>query len=149
MLALAPGVWPSIKLTVYVAEPRCFALFRMVEATGPINRNVAFSTVESCSAFHTATPGNAAKLEQTVEYWAIVSDIVFPLLFGILFHVIRRNLRQKINVFVCVELAHFLFGGRLCSLGNGLSFSSVLDYCKAFRGLYINFHFFVEPVVHD
>lgn len=87
-----------------------------METTSPIDSDVAFFAVQSCCAFHAATCTDAAKLEETIEDWAIVSDIVFGLFFRIPLHVIRRDLLEELDIFVCMELCHFVLGCRFCAL---------------------------------
>lgn len=49
--------------TVDVAKTTSFALFRMVQTSGPVDCDVAFIAVEPCRAFHAAARADAAKFE--------------------------------------------------------------------------------------
>lgn len=88
----------------------------MMETTSPIDRNVALATVQTRSTLHTAATRDTAKFEKTVEDGAVVADVVFALLFGEIFHVVRRNLGEELDVFIGVELTHLGFRRRFRSL---------------------------------
>ena len=101
---------------IKVAESRCLRLFRVVEATRPVDGNVAFFAVKPRGALHRATATDAAKFKQTIENRTVVTDIEFDLFLGKQVGVFRRHARQKVNVLVRMELAHFLFRSRFRAL---------------------------------
>lgn len=103
-------------LTVDVTKSARFALFGMVKTASPVNRHVTLLTVESCSSLHTPTRTDTAKVKEAVEDRAIITHVVFSLLFGIIVHVIWRDLAQEVDVLVGMELGHLEFGGRFCAL---------------------------------
>jgi hypothetical protein len=106
----------AMKLTVNIAKPRCLAFLCVMQTPSPIYRDITFSAVEPSGPFHTAATRNSTELEQPVKYWTIIADIVFSLLFCILFHVIWGDFREEIHIFIGVKLAHFLFCCRFRSL---------------------------------
>jgi len=60
----------------------------MMEPTSPIDCNIAFSTVQSCSTLHTTTSTDTAKLEKAVEDRTIIADVEAALLFLEVLHVV-------------------------------------------------------------
>lgn len=96
-------------LAIYVTETASLAFLSMMQPTRPVDCNVAFLPIQSCSTFHGSASTNPTKLKQPVKDGTIVSDTVFVLFFLILFYVIRRDFLQEFDVFVCVELGHFVF----------------------------------------
>jgi hypothetical protein len=98
-------------LTIDVAETTSFALLRVMQATRPVDCNIALSSVQTRSTLHSASSADTAELKQAVEDWTIVSNVVFALLLGEVIHVVWRDLVQKLNVLVRVELRHFVLGG--------------------------------------
>lgn len=100
-----------VRPTVNITETACFALFRMVETSGPVDGNVAFISVKTRSAFHAATGTNSAKLEKSVKDRTVITDVIPALLSCKPVHVVRRYFAQEVDVFVGMELRHFKFGG--------------------------------------
>lgn len=80
----------------------------MVKATSPVDGNIAFVAVQSCGAFHAATSADSAELEETVKHGAIVSNIVPALFLREVVHVVGCDLGQEVDVFVGMELGHFV-----------------------------------------
>jgi hypothetical protein len=87
-----------------------------MKTSSPINSDVAFATVQAGSSFHATTSADTTELEQSIEDRTIVSDVVFALLFGILLHVVWSDLGKEVDVFVSVELCHFMLSSRFRSL---------------------------------
>lgn len=99
-----------------------------MEATSPIDGDVAFSAVQSRSALHAASSADTTELEQAVEDRTIVTDVVFSLLLAKVVHVVGSNALEEIDVFVGVELGHLVLGSRFGA---------------------VDFQVLVETVVHD
>lgn len=106
----------SRALTVDVTETAGFALLRVMQSAGPIHSNVAFSSIETRRTLHGTSSADPTELKQAIKHWAIVSDIVFTLFLRKVVHIVWRDLVQKFDVFVRVELRHFVLGGWLCAL---------------------------------
>lgn len=87
-----------------------------MQAASPVDGNVAFLSVETRCALHTAAGTDAAKFEKAVKHGAIISDIVFALLSHIAIHVVRGDLLEEVDVIVGMELGHFAAGGRFGAL---------------------------------
>lgn len=87
-----------------------------MQAASPVDGNFALLAVQSRRALHAATCANPTELEQSVEHWTIISDIVFALLFTVRLHIVWRYSLQEVNVVVGVELCHFVLGGWFRSL---------------------------------
>ncbi len=104
------------ELTVDVAEPAGLALLCVMQTSGPVDRDVTLATVETSGTLHAASCADAAELKQTVKDRTIVSDIVLPLLFRVVVHVVWRDSLEEVDVFVCVELGHFKLVCRLRTL---------------------------------
>lgn len=77
--------------TIDVAETASFALLGMVQTTSPIHRNVAFLSVQSSGAFHTAAGTDATELKEPVENRAVITDVVFALFAHVTVHIIRSD----------------------------------------------------------
>ena len=103
-------------LTVHITKPASFALLRVMQASRPVDGDIALPSIQPCSTLHTATCANSAELKQAIEDWAIVTNIVFALLLGEVVHVIRSDFLEEVDVFVRMELCHFEFGGWFCAL---------------------------------
>ena len=101
---------PQRVLTVDVAETTGFALLCVVETASPVDSDVAFSAVQSCGTLHAASSADTAELEQAVKDGTIVADIVFALLLAEVVHVVGSDALEEIDVFVGVELGHFVLG---------------------------------------
>lgn len=82
----------------------------------PVYCDVAFVAIEPCSALHTAPRTNTTKLKQAIEDRTIISDVVLALFFRILVHVIGCDFGQEIDVFIRMELRHFVLGRRFGAL---------------------------------
>ena len=119
---------PQRVLTVDVAETTGFALLCVVETASPVDGDVAFSTVQSCGTLHAASSADTTEFEQTVEYRTVVTDVVLSLLLAEVVHVVGSDALEEIDVFVGVELGHFVLG----------SWFGAVD-----------FQVLVETVVHD
>jgi hypothetical protein len=104
------------KHTVNVAEATGLAFLGVMEATSPIDGDVALLAVESRSALHATARTDTTKLEETVEYRAIISDIVFSLLPHEAVHIVWCDFLQEIDVVVRVKLGHFASGRRFRAL---------------------------------
>lgn len=106
-----PSVAHSNLNTVHVAETASLALLRMMQTTSPIDGNVALLSVEPCSAFHGSTGTDATELEKTIEYRAVIADVVLGLLAHVTVHIVWRNPPKKFDVLVGVKLGHFVDNG--------------------------------------
>lgn len=106
------------ELTINITETTCFALFRMMETPGPIYSDIALPSVEACCSLHTSTSADTTELEQAVKDWAIVTHVVFSLLLGERVHIIRGDFLEEVDVFIGVELGHFMTSGRFRALRN-------------------------------
>lgn len=104
--------------TVDVAEATRFTLFRVMQASSPVDGHIALSPIEPCCALHTTAGADAAEVEQTIKHWTVIADVVFALLFLIVVHIVRRDFAEKVDVLVCVELGHFELVGRFRALDN-------------------------------
>lgn len=93
-------------LTVHIAKAASFALLCVVKTTGPIDRNVAFFSVESRGSLHAATSTDTAKLEESIEHRAVVADVVLALFAHKAIHIVRSHLLKELNVLVCMKLRH-------------------------------------------
>ena len=116
------SVWPlkigSDCCTIYIAEAAGLALFGVMKTTCPVDCNVTFAAIQSCSTLHTATCTDAAKFEKTIKDWAVVTHVETALLFLVGLHVVGCHFFEKIDVLIRVELGHLKIGGRfgaLCS----------------------------------
>lgn len=79
-----------------------------MKTTCPIDRNVAFATVEACSTLHTATSRDTTELEEAIKHRTIVTDIELALLFHKGIHVVWRHLLEKVDILVGMELGHLM-----------------------------------------
>ena len=104
------------RLTVHIAKPASFALLRVMQASRPVDGDIALPSIQPCSTLHTATCANPAKLKQAIEDWAIVTNVVFALLLREVVHIIGSDFLEEVDVFVRMELRHFEFGGWFCAL---------------------------------
>ena len=104
------------RLTVHIAKPASLAFLRVMQASRPVDSDIALPSIQPCSTLHTATCANPAELKQAIEDWAIVTNVVFTLLLGEVVHVIRSDFLEEVDVFVRMELRHFEFGGWFCAL---------------------------------
>lgn len=93
-------------LTIDVAETTGFALLGVMQATSPIDRDVALLAIESSSTLHRASSADTAELKEAVENGAIVADVVSSLLAHVGVHVIRCDLREEVDILVRMELGH-------------------------------------------
>lgn len=118
----------TTRLTIDITETRRLAFLGVVQPACPVDGHIAFPAIQSRSTFHTAASTDAAELEQAIEDWTVISNVVFALLFGEVVHVVRRDALQEINIFVCVELRHLV-------LGSGFGA--------------VDLQLLVQPVVHD
>ena len=89
-----------------------------MQATGPVDSDIALVAVEPGSALHAAASANTTELEQAVEHGAVVAHIVFALLSHEAVHVVWGDLLQELDVLVRMELRHLGsnggFGALLC-----------------------------------
>lgn len=123
-------------LTIDVAEATGFALLGVMQATSPVNCDVALLAVEAGGALHAASSADAAELEEAVKYGTVISDVVFALLLLVGVHVVGGDFLQEIDVLVRVELGHFTSSGRLRALqlaSQWLSQCFRVDACYARR----------------
>lgn len=101
------------KHTINVTETRRFALLRMMQPTGPIDRDITLAAIQPRGALHTATCADAAKLKQAIEDGTVISHVVLALLATKLLHIIRGHALQEIDVLVSMELGHLVLGSGL------------------------------------
>lgn len=102
--------------TVYITEAAGFTLFCVMETACPVDRNVTFAAIQSCSTLHAASCTNAAKFEQAVKDWAVVTHVEPALLFLVRLHVVGGHFLEELNVFICMELGHLEIGSRFGTL---------------------------------
>jgi hypothetical protein len=100
----------QVKLTIDVAKATCFALLCVMQTASPVDGDVAFSAVQPCGTLHAASGADTTKLEQAVEDRTVVADVVLALLLAEVVHVVRSDALEEIDVFVGVELGHFVLG---------------------------------------
>lgn len=103
--------------TIDVAEATGLALLCMMQSTSPIDCDIALPSVQTRRAFHCAASADTAELEQPVEDWAIVSDVVLALLLREIVHVVGGDFVKEVDVLVGVKLRHFVLGGWFGALG--------------------------------
>ena len=82
----------------------------MVKTARPVDCNVALLAVQPRSTFHTSTGADSAELEQTIKDWTIITNVIAALLFDVAVDVIRGDLLKEVDVFIGMELRHFVFG---------------------------------------
>ena len=82
-----------------------------MKSAGPVDRNVAFVSVQPRSALHATTGTDTTKLKESVEYGTIIADVVFTLLAHVGIHVVGCDLLEEVDVLVGVELCHFHLAG--------------------------------------
>jgi hypothetical protein len=87
-----------------------------MQATSPVDGDVAFATVQTSSTFHTATSTDSTEFKEAVKDWAIITDIVLALLFAVRLHVVGCDFLKELDVLVGVELSHFKAGCRFGAL---------------------------------
>lgn len=105
-----------IRLTINIAKTTCLALLGVVKTSSPVDGDVAFATVQTCSSLHATTRADAAELKESVEDRAVITNIVFSLLLGERVHVVWGDLLKEINVFVGMELGHLVTCSRFSAL---------------------------------
>jgi len=103
-------------LTIDVAEATCLTLLCVMEASSPINSDIALAAVKTGCTLHATTRTDATELEKSIEDWAIISDIELALLFRVAFHIVWSDFLKKLNVFIGVKLGHLMLVGGLSSL---------------------------------
>lgn len=136
--------WP--RLTIDIAEATCFTLLGVMQTTSPVDSNVAFAAVQAGCALHCATCADTAKLEQAVKHGTVIADVVFALLLSKVVHVVWRDLVQKVDVLVCVELRHLVLGGRF----GALQLSVSIAFSQQTMGAtHVDFHLGVQSIIHD
>lgn len=104
------------KLTIDVAETAGLALLCMVQATSPVNRDVAATTVEARGAFHRTAGADGTILKQAIEDRTISADVVLQGLLLAGSYRVRGDALEKFNVLVGMELGHLQGTGRLRTL---------------------------------
>lgn len=102
--------------TVYIAEAAGFTLFRVMETARPVDRNVTFAAIQPCSTLHAASCTDAAKLEQAVKNWAVITHVEPALLFLVRLHIVGCHFLKELNVFICMKLGHLEIGSRFGTL---------------------------------
>ena len=107
-------------LTIDIAEPTSLTLLSMMQATRPINRDVALLPVQASGPFHGATTANAAELEESIEDGTIVPYVELRLFLLISFHVVRIDFAQEIDVFIGMELSHLKVRSRFRALSQSV-----------------------------
>ena len=115
-----------------------------MQTAGPVDSDVALPTVQTRRALHGAAGADAAKLEQSIEDWTIIPDIVLALFLGEVVHVVGSDLVEEVDVLVRVELRHFEAGRRFRALQ-----MSVRTIGQCSRATYVYLHLRVQVVVHD
>jgi hypothetical protein len=118
----------GLALTVHVAKAAGFALLGVVEATRPVDGNIAFLSIEPSSTFHATTSTNTTELEEAIEDGTVIANIELCLFSLIALHVLRANFLQEVDVLVGVELSHLESG---CGLRS------------------VDLHLLINAVVHD
>jgi hypothetical protein len=108
--------WRNRSFTVDITEATCFTLFRVVQASCPVDGDVALIPVQPRSALHAATCADPAELEKAVKDRTVVTNVISALLSDERVHIIRGHLGQEVDVFVGVELRHFVLGRGFCAL---------------------------------
>ncbi len=87
-----------------------------MQASRPVDGNVALLAIQSRRTLHAASGTDAAKLEEAIEDGAVVANIVFTLLSHVGIHVVWRNFLEEVDIIIGVELCHFASRGRFCAL---------------------------------
>jgi hypothetical protein len=82
-----------------------------MQATRPVDSDVALASVQTRSTLHCSACADAAELEQTIKDRAIVANVVLTLLLCKVLHVVWGDFVKKLDVLVRVELRHFIFRG--------------------------------------
>jgi len=103
-------------LTIDVTETASLALLCVMQTARPVDGNVALLAIQTGRALHAATGADAAELEQAVEDWAIVTNVELGLLPVEGLNIVGGDFLKEFDVFVGVELAHFVLGGGLRAL---------------------------------
>jgi len=70
------------RLTIYITEATSLTLLGVMKTSGPVDSDVAFTTVQSSGAFHTTPSADTTELEESIKDRAIIPDIVLSLLLG-------------------------------------------------------------------
>ncbi|KAH3670936.1 hypothetical protein OGAPHI_000647 [Ogataea philodendri] len=65
-----------------ITKPRGLGFFSMVQTSGVIDGDIAFSSVESGGTFHGSSSRNTTVLKQTIKHRTVVSNVELGLLFG-------------------------------------------------------------------
>lgn len=102
--------------TIDITEATCFALFGVVKPTSPVDSNITLVAIQSRGTFHTTSSTDTAEFEKPVKNRTVVTDIVPTLFLGELIHVVWCHFGQEINVFIGMELCHFVLRSGFRSL---------------------------------
>ena len=94
-----------------------------MQTAGPVDGDIAFSSVEPSSPFHAPTRADTAEFEKTIKDRAIVPDVILGLLLCIRFHVVGVDFLKKVHIFIGMELGHLKPCRRFCALHDVSSFS--------------------------
>ena len=103
-------------LTIDVAEATCLTLLCVMEASSPINSDIALAAVKTGCTLHATTRADTAKLEKPIKDRAIIANIELALLFRVILHIIWCDLLKEVDIFIGVKLGHLMLVGRFCSL---------------------------------
>jgi len=106
----------TAKHTIDVAKATGLAFLGMMQTASPVDSNVALAAVQPCGALHAASSTDTTEFEQSVEHRTVVADVVFALFFAEVVHVVWCDALQEIDVFIGVELGHFILGCWLCAV---------------------------------
>jgi hypothetical protein len=91
---------------VDVTETGGFAFLRVMQPAGPVHGDVAEAVVQAHGAVDGTAGVQLAEVEQTVEYRAVLAEVVLLHLRRVLVLGIRGDLRQEIHVILRVERRH-------------------------------------------
>lgn len=102
--------------TIDITEAASLAFLCVMQASSPVDSNVALLAVQTGGSFHRATGADSTELEETVEDRTIVTNIVLGLLTHVTIHIVGCNSSEEIDILVGVELGHFIDDGGLRAL---------------------------------
>lgn len=87
-----------------VAETAGLGFLRMVQTTGPIDRNVCLVVVETHCTAHAASSADLTVLVQAIEHGAVLPDVEPRQLRAVLLHIVRSDLLEEVDVVIGMEL---------------------------------------------
>jgi hypothetical protein len=80
------------KLTIDITKATCFTLFRVMQASGPVDGDVALIPVQPRGTFHAATRADPTELEKAVKDRTVVAHVISALLPHERVHIIWSHL---------------------------------------------------------